>query len=416
MAKNNYDSDLAIIGGGPAGLMAAFAAGQAGKKVVIIEKNKQLGRKLLITGKGRCNITNAEPDLKKFIASYGPNGKFLYRALNNFSNQDLIAFFDKEGLKTKVERGDRVFPADDLSYSVLKVFLKLFKKLPIEILTDTAVKKIVFKDYRVLKIVTDEKDITAKNYLLATGGLAYPATGSTGEGLSWAKLCGHNLIKPQPALVPLICAERFIKDLEGLSLKNVTVTIYANNKKQAERFGEALFTKDGLSGPIILDLSQTVGQFLKSSPIDLKIDFKPALSFLELDQRLQKDFSLNKNKLVKNSLDELLPKKLIPVMLKLWGVTLGNKANAVTKDQRNKLAHLLKEFPLTVTSTEGFDKAIVTAGGVDLKDIDPNTMRSKIIPNLYLAGEILDLNGPTGGYNLQAAFSTGYLAGLSAAK
>ncbi|HDO34738.1 MAG TPA: NAD(P)/FAD-dependent oxidoreductase [Nitrospirae bacterium] len=408
--------DLAIIGAGPAGLMAALRAAECGADVVLLEKNRVPGIKLLMTGKERCNITNAEPDIRRFADNFGKNGKFLLTALYRFGIKETIDFFDKNKLKTKTERGGRIFPEGDKARDVQELFLRLIKKSNVTLLTNCRIRDIPLKQNRIEKIVLDDTEIKAGNYLISTGGLSYPQTGSTGDGYIWAKQMGHTIIKPEPALTPVLVKERWVKDLEGLSLKNVRISVYQDNKKKDDRFGEALFTGSGLSGPIILNMSKSIGKLLVKGQTDLFIDFKPALDFNVLDKRILRDLEKHNSKSIKNILPELLPKKLIPVILKLTGIDPDKKGRSITKDERKKLRLLLKEFPLTVKGLSGFKKAIITTGGISLKEIDPKNMRSRIIKNLYFAGEILDLDGPTGGYNLQVCWSTGYLAGENAAK
>jgi len=415
MKKTEQQFDIAVIGGGPAGMMAAGIAAQNGARVALLEKNDRLGKKILITGKGRCNITNAAADTRSFIKELGPKGSFLFSALNAFSNNDTVNFFHQHNVKTKVERGLRVFPISDSSVDVLNALIDFLKQNKVTIMTGVNITDLIFEKKQLKRIKLSRGQITADKYIIATGGLAYPITGSTGAGYNWAKKSGHTIVKPRPALVPILVKEKWIKELEGLSLKNVAISIYQNNKKQDERFGEALFTKQGLSGPIILDLSQHVGELLESGPVKLKINFKPALDYPTLDRRVQNDLSENKSKAFKNSLDALLPQKLIPIVIKLSLIDENKKAGQLTKEERARLIKLLSEFELNVEQLDGFDNAIVTAGGISLKEIDPKTMQSKIIPNLYFAGEIIDLNGPTGGFNLQICFSTGYLAGKNAA-
>ncbi len=394
-------------------MLAAGFAGQNKSKVLLIEKNHSLGKKLLLTGKGRCNITNAETDIKEFAAAFGKKGKFLFSALNAFGVSDTINFFEQRGLKTKVERGNRVFPASDNAADVLNVLANFLKQSNVQVLLNSPIKAIVKKGNKIEKIVLKDKEIFADKFILATGGLSYPGTGSSGEGMSWAKDLGHTVEDIQPALTPLKIKEKWVGELAGLSLKNVSICVYQNNKKQDERFGEALFTHEGISGPIVLDMSKKIGDLLKTGPVFLRIDFKPALDFLTLDKRVQRDFKEMHNAMFKNSLDKLLPKKLIPVIVRLSKIDPCKKANRITSQERNVLLHLLKEMPMEVEGLLGFDKAIVTSGGISLSEIDPRTMQSKIIPNLYFAGEMIDLDGPTGGYNLQACWSTGYLAGAS---
>ncbi|MFA6296214.1 MAG: NAD(P)/FAD-dependent oxidoreductase [Patescibacteria group bacterium] len=408
--------DLIVIGAGPAGIIAAGRAGERGLSVLLIEKNPRIGAKLLLTGKGRCNITHQEDDPKNFINQFGKNGKFLYKALNNFSIQDTLNFFHKLGIKTNVERGNRVFPSTGSALNVVMALERYLIRNKVQLSADTRVLKIVKEGNRIIKIKTSKGDFIAKNYLLTTGGKSYPETGATGDGFEFAKELGHNIIPPKPALTPILVKEQLIKDLQGLNLENVNISVYQNNKKQDERFGEALFTHEGMSGPIILDMSKKIGELLKNGQVVLQIDFKPALDFPKLDLRIQRDFKEFHNKEFKNSLNKLLPQKLIPVIVKLSNINPDKKVNSITKEERKTLIHLLKEFKLEVQGLTGFKKAIVTSGGIDLKEIDPKTMKSKIINNLYFAGEILDLDGPTGGYNLQVCWSTGYLAGENVTK
>ena len=413
--------DLIVIGGGPAGMMAAGRAAEKGADVLLLEKNDRLGIKLVITGKGRCNITNSEFTTKNLVEKFGKNGRFLFSAMSKFSNQDVITFFEKRGLATKVERGNRVFPQSDSSLDVLDVLKEYLNKGQVEIKTNAEVQSISSKNNLIEKVVlNDKQEFKAKKYIIATGGKSYPMTGSSGDGYKWLKKMGHTIVETNPALSPLLIKENFIEELEGLSLKNVAISVYQNNhhlagsrsrdKKIDSRFGEALFTSKGMSGPIILDMSKNIGLAL-NSPIKLEIDYKPNVDFKALDKRIQDDFIKSNNKLFKNSLGELLPKKLIPLIIKLSKIDPDKKANSITKEERRALLHLLKNFELNVKSLYGFNKAIVTSGGVHLREVDPKTMQSKIIKNLYLAGEILDLDAPTGGYNLQAQWSTGFAAG-----
>jgi predicted Rossmann fold flavoprotein len=406
--------DIAIIGGGASGMMAAIRAGELGARVVLLEKNKRLGTKLLITGKGRCNITNKTDTDREMIEAFGAHGKFLFSALNKFGVDDVIRFFEDSGLKTKVERGARVFPISDQSRDVLDALISNLKKAKVEIKLDSSVKKIILKDNKIEKVLLfGGREIIADKYIIATGGKSYPATGSTGDGYNWLVKMGHTVTELSPALVPVIIKEKIVKDLEGLSLKNVEISLYKNDKKIDSRFGEAIFTADGMSGPIIIDMSGVIGRHL-ADKLKLLIDFKPALDFPTLDLRLQNDFTAQAKKLFKNSLDDLLPQKLIPVIFELSGIDPEKKAGVITREERKKLLHLLKEFSLTVKGLGGYEQAIITSGGVALNEIDPKTMQSKIISNLYLAGEILDLHGPTGGFNLQQCWSTGYTAGENA--
>ena len=407
--------DVAVIGGGPAGMMAAGRAGKIGSRVILIEKNDSLGIKLLITGKGRCNITNNRDKLKEMIDKFGKNGKFLFSSFSKFGPKETIKFFESKRLKTKVERGGRVFPLSNKSQNVLNVFLNYLRKGNVNVVINSEVKKIIKKQNRIEKVILkNNEEITADNFIICTGGKSHPDTGSTGDGYKWARKLGHTVIDVSPSIVPIIVKEKYMKDLEGLSLKNVEISIYKDNKKINSRFGEAIFTDNGMSGPIILDMSKEIGKELPGN-IRMQIDFKPALDFIKLAKRIQRDFEKSPKKLFKNSLNELLPKKLIPVIVKLSGIDSDKKVNSITKEERKRLVHLLKEFSLEVKELESFKRAIVTTGGIKLDEIDQKTMKSKLINNLYFAGEILDIDGPTGGYNLQACWTTGYIAGESAA-
>jgi hypothetical protein len=408
--------DVVVIGGGPSGMMAAGRAGEAGAKVLLLERNRNLGRKLLLTGKGRGNISRADFNPKDLVGKYGREGDFLLYALSVFGPRETIEFFEKRGLGLKVERGKRIFPESDEAEDVLKALLKYLKEGNVRIMTGLQVKKIIARGNKIEKIVLkDNKEIFSRNYIICTGGKSYPGTGSAGEGYGWLEKLGHSVIKPRPALVPLRIKESWPRHSQGLSLKNVKLTVVQNNKKKDSRFGEMLFTHFGISGPIVLDLGGKIGELLEKGKVRLVLDLKPALDFQTLDKRLQSDFLKYGSKLFRNSLDDLLPQKLIPVIVKLSGIDPGKKTNEVRREERLKLLKLLKGLEMEVIDTLGFDNAIVTLGGVYLKEIDAKTMKSKIVDNLFLAGEIINLHGPTGGYNLQQSWSTGYLAGQSAA-
>lgn len=395
-------------------MMAAGRAAENGAKVLLIERNERLGVKLLITGKGRCNITNTESNLQFLTEKYGKNGRFLFSSFSRFGVTDVVDFFESRGVKTKVERGGRVFPVSDKSIDVLKALINYMNEHKVKIMKGRQVERFIQREKKVQKIVlSDGKEIAAHNFLISTGGKSYPETGSDGSMFRLLKKMGHSISDLTPALVPIICTDKFLSELEGLSLKNVNISAWQNNKKKLERFGEALFTDRGVSGPIILDMSREVGKLLEVGSVELKIDFKPALSNEVLDKRIQQDFQEFNNKMFKNSLDNLLPKKLIAVIIQLSKIDPNKKVNTITKTERKILLELLKTFSLNVKKIGGFEKAIVTAGGVDLKEVDPKTMRSKLVDNLYLAGEVLDLDGPTGGFNLQVAWSTGFVAGDS---
>jgi len=415
--ENDIIFDVAVIGGGPAGMMAAGRAGESGAKVVLLEKNNTLGRKLLLTGKGRGNIAKAEFNPKELIKKYGREGDFLLYPLSVFGVKETIEFFEKKGLKTKTERGKRIFPQSDKASDVLDILIDYLRKNNVQIMTNSEVAKIIKEKNRITKIVlSDDREILAKNYIFCPGGKSFPGTGSTGDGYKWTKEMGHTLIKLRPALVPLKIKESWPKEAQGLSLKNVELTVFQNGKKKDSRFGELLFTHFGLSGPIVLDLSREIGELLEKGGVKLFLDLKPALDFQTLDKRIQSDFSKYKNKLFKNCLSDLLPQKMIPIVIELSGITPSKKVNEITREERQKLVRLLKGLEMTVSSLLGFEMAIITLGGVSLKDIDSKTMKSKLIENLFFAGEIINLHGPTGGYNLQLCWTTGHLAGQSAAK
>ncbi len=438
--KNKTFFDVAIVGGGPAGMMAAGRAGEMGAKVALLEKNATLGRKLLLTGKGRSNITKAEFNPRELLKKYGRAGDFLLYPLSVFGVKETIEFFEKKGLKTKIERGKRIFPQSNSAQDVLNILINYLKMGRVEIMTNSEVKEIIKDKNKIVKVVlSGGQELLAKNYIIATGGKSYPGTGSTGQGYQWTRELGHKVSKLRPALVPLKIKENWPKLAQGLSLKNVELTVFQDNKKKDSRFGEMLFTHFGISGPIVLDLSGKVGELLEkgearpvrnsgdktfphqlqskiSNGVKLILDLKPALDFRILDKRLQSDFSKYSQKLFKNSLSDLLPQKLIPIMVELSGINPSKKVNEITREERQKLVKLFKGLKMRVSSLLGFKTAIVTSGGISLKEIDAKTMKSKLIENLFFAGEIIDLYGPTGGYNLQLCWSTGYLAGQSAAK
>ncbi|MBW6440991.1 NAD(P)/FAD-dependent oxidoreductase [Patescibacteria group bacterium] len=408
--------DVVVIGGGPAGMMSAGRASELGSRVLLLEKNRNLGTKLLLTGKGRCNITNKTDDLKGFISLFGKKGNFLFSSLYKFGIEDTIDFFESRGVKTKIERGNRVFPVSDRSKDVLDALAVYLIKSNVKIKTSTEVKEVIKKGKIIEKIILiSGEEILANKFIICTGGKSYPSTGSSGDGFRWLVKLGHNITNLYPSLTPIVIEDKIVRELEGLSLKNVAISLYLKNKKIDSRFGEAIFTIDGMSGPIILDMSQKIGRQLDGE-MTVKIDFKPALDFERLDLRIQRDFQEGSNKIFRNSLNKLLPQKLIPVIIRLSQIDSEKKVNLVTREERRNLVHLIKEFQLALKGVVGFEKAIVTSGGIDLKDVDPVTMRSNLIDNLFFAGEILNLDGPTGGYNLQVCWSTGYVAGESAGK
>ena len=408
--------DIAVIGGGPAGMMAAGRAAELGVKVVLIEKNEILGKKLLITGKGRCNFTHKEFDIKKLAEKFGRNGRFIYSALALFGVGEVIDFFESRGVKGKVEQGDRIFPEKGNAQDILNVLIKYLTEGKVNILYNAKVIGFKKEKGKISQVLLRDRQINADKYIICAGGKAYPQTGSTGDGYQWAEQLGHTVIPPVPALNPVKTSEDWVKELQDLSLKNVSLKLFQNGKKQDERFGEMLFTHFGVSGPIVMDMSKKIGALLKKGQVKLILDLKPALDFKKLDKRIQRDFQEFKGRMFKNSLKVLLPLSMIPVIIKLSGIEPEKKVDYISQEERNKLVHLLKELELIPTGLLGFKWSVVTSGGVALKEVNPNTMGSKKIKNLYFAGEILDLDGPSGGYNLQECWSTGYLAGESAAK
>ena len=416
---------VVVIGGGPAGMMAAIVASQNGGTVILIEKMQSLGRKLLITGKGRCNITSSLP-IEEFIKNTPENGKFLYSCYQSFTNKDIINFLKEEGLEVKEERGNRIFPITDHSQDVLNCFIKRLKKNNVEIHYNEKVEEILYKEENGEKVVigvkSDKEEIYADKVILATGGKSYPLTGSTGDGYKLVQKLGHTITDIKPSLVPLEIYENDIcKSLQGLSLKNVSIKVIDTQKNKIiyEDFGEMLFTHFGVSGPIILTASahlaryKSIDEKFEGKKIKLIIDFKPALSEQKLEARLLRDFDEFKNKQYKNSLDKLLPQKLIPVIIQESKIDETRKVNEITKEERKRLVYLLKNFTFKIKRLRPIEEAIITKGGINIKEINPKTMESKLIKNLYFAGEIIDVDSYTGGFNLQIAYSTGYVAGLS---
>ncbi len=405
---------IIVIGGGAAGIMAAIVAAQNGAPVTLLEKTNRLGRKLSITGKGRCNLTNTA-DVAEVVKNIQGNGKFLFSALESFSPVDTVNFFESLGVKTKVERGGRIFPESDDAHEVIDALERKLALLNVEVKTNSPVTEILAEHHKISGVLVDGKKIFADAVILATGGASYPATGSTGDGFKFARRLGHTVTEILPALVPLETEETL--DLQGLSLKNVRVKLLADGKSVAEQFGEMLFTHFGVSGPIILTLSRQAAQLLHAGKfVELEINLKPALSPEVLDARILRDFDKFKRKAIKNALIELLPAKLIPVVLDAAFIDENKRVDEITVIERRRLLESLRGLILTVTKTRPIDEAIVTAGGVDVKEIDPKTMRSKVVENLFVVGEVLDIDGFTGGFNLQAAWSTGFVAGTAAAQ
>lgn len=408
-------SNVAIIGGGAAGMMAAVAAASAGHCVRIYEKNEKLGKKLYITGKGRCNLTNA-CETEELFAKIVHNAKFLYSSFYTFTNQDMIAFMEDNGCPVKVERGERVFPVSDKSSDVIRALSGKLDKLKVEVCLRREVETIKISDGRITGIVLkkDGRFLPADAVIIATGGISYPSTGSTGDGYEFARKAGHAVSELMPALVPLeVKEETEVQSLQGLSLRNVQTRIFSGKKLLYEEFGEMLFTHFGVSGPVILSASSYVADRIKKEPLILSVDLKPALDVEQLDKRILRDFEKMKNRQYKNALGDLLPSRMIPVMIRRSQIPEEKPVNEITRTERRQLTEAIKDFRLTLTGLRDYREAIITRGGVCVREINPATMESKLVKGLYFAGEVLDLDGVTGGFNLQIAWSTGYLAGSS---
>ncbi len=404
-----------VIGGGASGMLAAISAGRSNHKVILLEKNEKLGKKLYITGKGRCNLTNA-CDRDVFFNNVMSNSKFLYRAYHQLGTENTIDFFEQIGLKTKIERGNRVFPMSDKSSDVISALRKELEGLKVEIRYKSEVKDIIIKDgsFYGIKLNNNDELLYGDAVIVATGGLSYPLTGSTGDGYRFAKKAGHTITDLSPSLVPLYVSETYIKDLMGLSLKNISITIRSGEKEIYKDFGELVFTHFGVSGPIILSASRHIVPYINhKEKLTLSIDLKPALSSQQLDSRILRDFEEYKNKQFKNSLNQLLPNKLIDVIIPLSYINSDKQVNSITKEERQSLVHLLKNLTFNITKLGPYSQAVITKGGVSIKEINPSTMESKLIKNMFFVGEVLDLDALTGGFNLQIAWSTGYLAGAS---
>ena len=410
-----------VIGGGPAGMMAAISSAQDGNEVILLEKMQSLGRKLLITGKGRCNITSSL-DMDEFIKNTPGNVMFLYSCYKQFTNQDIINFLKEEGLEVKEERGNRIFPVTDKSLDVLKCFSKKIKELGIKVKCNTQVEEILVENSQIIGVIAEGTKIKADKIILATGGKSYPLTGSTGDGYELVKKLGHTITKIQPSLVPLESYNRdMCKELQGLSLRNIKIQLEDIEAKKNiyEDFGEMMFTHFGVSGPTILSSSahlvryKKIEEKLKNRKIILKIDLKPALTEEKLDERVLRDFRKENNKQFKNSLNKLLPQKLIQPIINKSSINPNKKVNEITKEERRRLVKLLKEFIIEIKGFRPIEEAIITSGGINIKEINPKTMESKKIKGLYFAGEIIDVDAYTGGFNLQIAYSTGYVAGMT---
>lgn len=401
---------ICVIGGGPSGIIASSIAASRGLDVTLIEKNNKIGRKLFITGKGRCNITNGAP-IDEFFDNIITNKNFLYSSLYSFTNEDVISLLKRYGLETKVERGNRIFPQSDKSSDVIKALEKFMNDNAVKLKLNSNVKSIFYNE-GTFYIKVNEESMKFDGLIIATGGKSYPITGSTGDGYDFAKKLGHTIVPLKPSLIPIVIDSDWIKDLQGLSLKNVNLKTFKGKKMVHEEFGEMIFTHYGISGPIVLTTSNYINK-LQDDNITFKIDFKPALDYPKLDDRILRDFELYKNKQIKNSLDDLLPQRIIPWVIKISDIDPEKIVNQLTKEERYSLIDIIKNFPLKFKSFRSIEEAIVTSGGISTKEINPSTMESKIVPNLYFVGEVIDVDALTGGFNLQIAYSTGYLAGMS---
>lgn len=407
-------SKVLVVGGGAAGMISAVYAARNGNDVTIFEKNEKLGKKLYITGKGRCNITNA-CDMEELFQSVMTNSKFLYSAFYSYNNFDVIDFFEGLNLKTKIERGSRVFPESDKSSDVIHALNKELNRLSVKIEYNCEVEDIILEEegFLGIQLKGEKKLIKGNKVIIATGGLSYKSTGSTGDGYGFAIKMGHNVTETYPSLVPFNIKESFIKELQGLSLRNIRISVTSKNKEIFADFGELLFTHFGISGPLILSASSYVIPYMRNRDVCVSIDLKPALSEEQLDSRILRDFEEFHNKQFKNALDNLLPKKLIPVIIYVSGIPPEKKIHLITKEERAALVQLIKKFKLNVSSLREYNEAVITKGGIAVKEINPSTMESKLVRNVYFVGEVLDLDALTGGFNLQIAWSTGYAAGMA---
>lgn len=404
------EADVIIIGGGAAGAMAGVHSARFGNKVLIFEPNGKIGKKLFITGKGRCNVTNNCSN-DELIRNIPRNPRFLYSAFSQYSTEDVMNFFEWAGVPLKTERGNRVFPVSDKSADIIAALERELKAADVKIIPER-VKSLIIEDGVCCGVKTESGEYRSRSVLIATGGKSYPQTGSTGDGYTLAKSAGHTVTKLEPSLIPLVCNEKYCADMMGLSLKNVTLSLYDGEKKIFSELGEMLFTHFGVSGPLVLSASSHIEK-MQPDRYSLKIDLKPGLTHQQLDARLQRDFGENINRIFGNSLSKLLPAKLIPVAVRLSGIEGERRINQVTREERVRFGELLKAFPITVKGFRPIEEAIITSGGVDVKEINPKTMESKLVKSLYFAGEVIDVDGYTGGFNLQIAFSTAYCAAMN---
>lgn len=406
-------STTAVIGGGAAGMMAALAAAESGQQVSLYEKNEKLGKKLFITGKGRCNLTNS-CGVEELLGAVVTNSKFLYSSFYGFTNRDVMELLEQEGCPLKTERGGRVFPVSDKSSDVIRALTERLKRLGVRVYLNTPVEGLLLDSGRAagLRLKNTGEAVYADRVIVATGGLSYPSTGSTGDGYEWARQAGHRITDLSPALVPFTVQElEEAKELQGLALKNVEARVYQGKRELYREFGEMLFTHFGVSGPILLSASSFAAKALKKGPLTLRIDLKPALSREQLDGRILRDFTGAKNKQFKNALNQLFPARLIPIMVRRSGISPEKQVNQVTRAERERLVEAIKDFRMTLTGLRDYKEAIITQGGISVKDVNPSTMESKKVKGLYFAGEVLDLDAVTGGFNLQIAWSTGWAAG-----
>ncbi len=416
MANETQQFDVAVVGAGPAGMMAAIAAAELGARVIVLEKNNRPGIKLMLSGNGRCNFTNAEQDPRKLVSAYGDNGSFLFHAFSRFGSKNIRTFFEGMGVCSKIEDRFRVFPESDKAKDILDALENRLRCAGVVVKYQPAVTGFSRGGRLVREAVLNDGVVRARNFVIASGGRSYEMTGSTGDGYRWARDLGHKVIKSKPMLVPVKIKEFWVKNLSGVSLKRAGIRIVENGKKSPMAIGECLFTHFGLSGPLVLDLSGRIGNALKGGPVKLLISFLPQKSLAEIEQDIMADLKNGKNKELKNCFTELMPKILTSAILALAGVDQEKHANSLTREERQKIVSLLFQTPVTAMGLLGFDLAIITGGGIDPKEIDGKTMRSKLVDNLFFAGEIINVHGVTGGYNLQQCWSTGYLAGTAAAK
>lgn len=416
----NVMKNVIVVGGGAAGMMAAIAAAENGAKVKLFEKNEKLGKKIYITGKGRCNVTN-NCEAEDFFANVVTNSKFMYSSYYGFDNNRVYELIEENGCRLKTERGNRVFPVSDHSSDIISCLNRLMKNNKVEVFLNSEVSGLIIKEQKCRgAILKNNKEVEADSVIVATGGLSYQSTGSTGDGMKWAKESEHRIVDCSPALVPFVIKEEWVKSLQGLSLKNVSLEMTCGKKKLYSGFGEMMFTHFGVTGPLILSASSYYSKFMRNSKnsdsdVIITLDLKSALSAEQLDKRLIRDFERDNNKKFRNGLGDLLPSKMIPIIIELSGIDPDKAINLVTKEERNSIVSLLKNMSLTVVGTRGYNEAIITQGGISVKDINPSTMESKIVNDLYFCGEVLDLDALTGGFNLQIAWSTGHLAGESSA-